>query len=61
VFMCALAEQLGPELGGTVPVENRVGASGSIGARACGRSQTSAAPAARLVLGDSMHRLHMLG
>src|SRR5262249_59219543 len=32
VFMRALADQLGPELGGTVLVENRVGAAGSIGA-----------------------------
>ena len=35
VFMRALADQLGPELGGTVVVENRVGAAGSIGAKAC--------------------------
>src|SRR5262249_40096122 len=35
VFMRALADQLGPELGGTVLVENKVGAAGSIGARAC--------------------------
>ena len=38
VFMRALADQLGPELGGTVVVENRVGAMGSIGARACADS-----------------------
>jgi tripartite-type tricarboxylate transporter receptor subunit TctC len=38
VFMRALADQLGPELGGTVVVENRVGAAGSIGARACADS-----------------------
>lgn len=35
VFMRALADQLGPALGGTMVVENRVGAAGSIGARAC--------------------------
>jgi tripartite-type tricarboxylate transporter receptor subunit TctC len=35
VFLRALADELGPELGGTVVVENRVGAAGSIGARAC--------------------------
>ena len=35
VFMRALADQLGPALGTTVVVENRVGAAGSIGARAC--------------------------
>ena len=35
VFMRALADELGPEIGGTVVVENRVGAAGSIGARAC--------------------------
>ena len=39
VFMRALADQLGPEIGGTVLVENRVGASGSIGARACSDSE----------------------
>jgi tripartite-type tricarboxylate transporter receptor subunit TctC len=38
VFMRALADELGPELGGTVVVENRVGAAGSIGARACAES-----------------------
>ena len=38
LFMRALADQLGPELGGTVVVENRVGAAGSIGARACADS-----------------------
>ena len=35
VFMRALADQLGPALGTTVVVENRVGAAGLIGARAC--------------------------
>ena len=35
VFLRALADELGPALGGTVVVENRVGAAGSIGARAC--------------------------
>lgn len=35
VFMRVLAEELRPGLGETVVVENRVGASGSIGARAC--------------------------
>ena len=34
VFMRALADELSPALGGTVVVENRVGAAGSIGARA---------------------------
>jgi tripartite-type tricarboxylate transporter receptor subunit TctC len=38
VFMRALADQLGPALGTTVVVENRVGASGSLGARACAES-----------------------
>lgn len=38
VFMRALADELGPALGGTVVVENRTGASGSIGARACAES-----------------------
>ena len=35
VFLRALADELGPELGGTVVVENRVGAAGSIGAKVC--------------------------
>ena len=35
LFMRVLADQLGPALGTTVVVENRVGAAGSIGARAC--------------------------
>ena len=38
VFMRALAEEMGPEIGGTVVVENRVGAAGSIGARTCADS-----------------------
>jgi len=38
VFMRALADELGSALGGTVVVENRTGASGSIGARACAES-----------------------
>jgi tripartite-type tricarboxylate transporter receptor subunit TctC len=40
VFMRALADQLGPEISGTVVVENRVGASGSIGARDLRRFRT---------------------
>ncbi|MBM3529191.1 MAG: tripartite tricarboxylate transporter substrate binding protein [Alphaproteobacteria bacterium] len=39
VFMRVLAESLGPALGGTVVVENRVGAAGSIGARVCADSE----------------------
>ena len=35
VFMRALAEEVGPILGQSIVIENRVGASGSIGARAC--------------------------
>ncbi len=35
VFMRALADEIGPLLGQAVVVENRVGAAGSIGARAC--------------------------
>ncbi len=38
VWMRAVADQLGPLLGGTVVVEDRAGAAGSIGARACGES-----------------------
>jgi tripartite-type tricarboxylate transporter receptor subunit TctC len=39
VFMRALADQIGPILGQSVVVENRVGAAGSIGARACADSE----------------------
>jgi tripartite-type tricarboxylate transporter receptor subunit TctC len=35
VWMRAVAEQLGPILGGTVVIENRSGAAGTIGSRAC--------------------------
>ena len=38
VWMRAVADQLGPVLGGTVVVEDRAGAAGSIGARACGEA-----------------------
>ena len=38
VFMRALADVLGTELGTTVVVENRTGAMGSIGARSCAES-----------------------
>ena len=38
VWMRAVADELGPMLGGTVVVEDRVGAAGSIGARACGEA-----------------------
>src|SRR3954452_14064945 len=35
VWMRAVADQLGPALGGSVVVEDRAGAAGNIGARAC--------------------------
>jgi len=35
IFMRGLADQLGPALGQNVVVENRVGAAGTVGARAC--------------------------
>jgi tripartite-type tricarboxylate transporter receptor subunit TctC len=35
IFMRGLADELGPALGQTIVVENRVGAAGTIGARAC--------------------------
>jgi tripartite-type tricarboxylate transporter receptor subunit TctC len=38
VFMRALADEVGPVLGQSIVVENRVGAAGSIGARACADS-----------------------
>jgi tripartite-type tricarboxylate transporter receptor subunit TctC len=39
VFMRALADEMGPVIGGTIVGENRVGAAGSIGARACADSE----------------------
>ena len=38
VWMRAVADQLGPILGGTIVVEDRAGAAGTIGARACSES-----------------------
>jgi len=38
VWMRAVADQLGPILGGTIVVEDRAGAAGTIGARACAES-----------------------
>jgi tripartite-type tricarboxylate transporter receptor subunit TctC len=38
VWMRAVADELGPLLGGTVVIEDRAGAAGTIGARACGES-----------------------
>jgi tripartite-type tricarboxylate transporter receptor subunit TctC len=38
VWMRAVADQLGPILGGTLVVEDRAGAAGTIGARACAES-----------------------
>jgi tripartite-type tricarboxylate transporter receptor subunit TctC len=38
IWMRAVADELGPALGGTVVVEDRAGAAGSLGARACGEA-----------------------
>ena len=38
IWMRAVADEMGPVLGGTVVVEDRTGAGGSIGARACGEA-----------------------
>ena len=38
VWMRAVADEMGPVIGGTVVVEDRTGAGGSIGARACAES-----------------------
>ncbi|MEX2033893.1 MAG: tripartite tricarboxylate transporter substrate binding protein [Xanthobacteraceae bacterium] len=38
IWMRAVADQMGAEIGGTIVVEDRVGAAGTIGARACGES-----------------------
>ena len=38
IWMRAVADELGPILGGSVVVEDRMGAAGSIGARACGEA-----------------------
>jgi tripartite-type tricarboxylate transporter receptor subunit TctC len=38
VWMRAVADELGPILGNTVVIEDRAGAAGTIGARACGES-----------------------
>lgn len=38
IWMRAVADELGPLLGGSVVVEDRAGAAGSIGARACGEA-----------------------
>ena len=35
IWMRAVADELGPLLGGTIVVEDRAGAAGTIGARAC--------------------------
>jgi tripartite-type tricarboxylate transporter receptor subunit TctC len=38
LFMRGLADQMGPALGGTMVVEDRTGAGGTVGARACAES-----------------------
>jgi len=38
IWMRAVADEMGPLLGGSVVVEDRMGAAGSIGARACGEA-----------------------
>jgi tripartite-type tricarboxylate transporter receptor subunit TctC len=38
IWMRSVADELGPILGGTIVVEDRAGAAGSIGARACGEA-----------------------
>jgi tripartite-type tricarboxylate transporter receptor subunit TctC len=38
LFMRGLADQMGPALGGTIVVEDRTGAGGTVGARACAES-----------------------
>jgi tripartite-type tricarboxylate transporter receptor subunit TctC len=38
IFMRALGDAMGPVLGGTVVVEDRMGGAGTIGARACGEA-----------------------
>jgi tripartite-type tricarboxylate transporter receptor subunit TctC len=38
IWMRAVADEMGPIVGGSVVVEDRVGAGGSIGARACGEA-----------------------
>jgi tripartite-type tricarboxylate transporter receptor subunit TctC len=38
IFMRALGDEMGPVLGGTVVVEDRMGGAGTIGARACGEA-----------------------
>ena len=38
IFMRALADEMGPALGATVVVEDRMGGAGTIGARACGEA-----------------------
>ncbi len=38
IWMRAVADEMGPIIGGTVVIEDRMGAGGSIGARACGEA-----------------------